>query len=94
MDSVPVLKPDTNEIAYVMINCQMGSEQHIIEKLKSTDGVKEIQGVLGNYDILTKIETSTIDLIRDIIVLKIRKMQDVNCTTTLLCAGHGRGKSS
>jgi len=94
VDSVPILEPETSEIAYVMINCPVGSEQHMIEKLKSLDSVKEIQGVLGNYDILAKIEASTIDLLRDIIVLKIRNIPDVNCTTTLICAANGRVPSS
>ena len=76
---------DQKEISYIMINCETGSETSIIDELKSIIYIREVQGVLGNYDILAKLETPTIENTRDTIAL-IRKIKDVHCTTTVICA--------
>jgi DNA-binding Lrp family transcriptional regulator len=78
------------EIAYIMINCEVGYEESIIEQLRSIEGVKEVQGVLGNFDILAKIEISSIKALREIITWKIRKIQKIRCTTTVICTKNGR----
>lgn len=74
------------ETAYVMINCEMGSETSIIEKIKSLEGVKEVVGVFGNYDVLVKIQSQSIDAIRQTIIENIRRLDSIRCTTTLMCA--------
>ena len=69
-----------------MINCEMGSESSIIEKIKPIEGVKEVIGVFGNYDVLVKIQSSKIDEISRTIVANIRSLDKIRCTTTLMCA--------
>jgi DNA-binding Lrp family transcriptional regulator len=78
------------ETAYIMINCEVGYEESIIEQLKSIEGIKEVQGVLGNFDILAKIEISSIEALREIITWKIRKIQKIRSTTTVICTKNGR----
>jgi len=46
------------EIAYVLINCELGSEKAILESLKHIDSVTEVHGTFGAYDIITKIEAA------------------------------------
>jgi DNA-binding Lrp family transcriptional regulator len=77
------------ETAYIMINCEVGYEESIIEQLRSIEGVKEVQGVLGNFDILARIEVSSIESLREIITSKIRKIQKIRCTTTVVCTKNG-----
>jgi DNA-binding Lrp family transcriptional regulator len=74
------------ETAYVMINCEMGSENSVIEKIKPVECAKEIQGVFGNYDILVKLQCPTINEIGETITTKIRNIEKIRCTTTLMCA--------
>ena len=78
------------ETAYIMINCEVGHEQSIIEQLKTIDGIKEVQGVLGNFDILARVEVPTIEDLREIITSKIRKIQRIHCTTTVICSKNGK----
>ncbi len=78
------------ETAYIMINCEVGYEESIIEQLRSIEGIKEVQGVLGNFDILAKIEISSLEALREIITWKIRKIQKIRCTTTVICTKNGR----
>ena len=41
--------------AYVLINCELGSEEAIIGQLKGLEGVKEVHGTFGAYDILANL---------------------------------------
>ena len=70
--------------AYVLINCELGSEESIIEQLKNLDGVIEVLGTFGAYDILAKIESPTVDVIRETITWKIRKIDQIRSTLTLM----------
>lgn len=62
----------------------MGSEESIIQELKSIIGVTETQIVFGAYDIITKVETKTVQELRDVITLKIRKIDGIRSTLTMM----------
>ena len=70
--------------AYVLINCELGSEESIIQELKNLDGVIEVHGTFGAYDILAKIESATVDVLRETITWKIRKIDQIRSTLTLM----------
>jgi len=70
--------------AYVLINCELGSEESIIQELKNLDGVIEVHGTFGAYDILAKIESTTVDVLRETITWKIRKIDQIRSTLTLM----------
>ena len=70
--------------AYILINCEIGSEEDVITALKSVDGIKEVHGTFGAYDILTKIESSIVETLREIITWKIRKIDQIRSTLTLM----------
>ena len=70
--------------AYVLINCDLGYEEDIISQLKTIDGVKEVHGTFGAYDILAKVESDDVDKLRDTIILKIRKLDRIRSTLTLM----------
>jgi hypothetical protein len=75
------------EHAYVLINCDTGSEESIINKLKDMDSVKEVHGTLGVYDIIAKVESEKPEKIREAIIGDIRRLDHVKTTLTLLGAG-------
>ena len=70
--------------AYILINCELGSEESIIQQLKNLDGVSEVYGTFGAYDILTKIESPTVEALREIITWKIRRIGQIRSTLTLM----------
>ncbi len=78
--------------AYVLINCDLGSEEDIISQLKTIDGVKEVQGTFGAYDIIAKVESEDVDKLRDTITWKIRKLDRIRSTLTLM-AIPGQGQA-
>ena len=71
-------------IAYVFINCDLGYEAEIIDEIKQLEDVKETHGVFGVYDILVKLESANVENLRDIITWKIRKLNRVRSTLTLM----------
>lgn len=73
------------EIAYVMVNCETGMESKVMEELGTIEGVKEIRYTFGSYDIVTKVEAGSVEALREIITLRIRKIDRVRSTTTLIC---------
>jgi len=74
-------------IAYVLINCDLGYEEQIIEELKHISDVKEIHGTFGAYDILAKVESDQITTLRETIASKIRKIDKIRSTLTLMAIG-------
>ena len=70
--------------AYILINCELGSEESIIQQLKNLDGISEVRGTFGAYDILVKIESPTVEALREIITWKIRKIDQIRSTLTLM----------
>jgi len=70
--------------AYVLINCELGSEEQIIDELKHISGVKEIHGTFGAYDILAKVESDTVEKLRETITWEIRKIPKIRSTLTLM----------
>jgi DNA-binding Lrp family transcriptional regulator len=70
--------------AYVLINCELGSEEEIIKQLKELEGVTEVHRTFGAYDILSKIESSSVESLRETITWKIRKIDKIRSTLTLM----------
>lgn len=73
--------------AYVLITCDSGSEDFVLSSLRSIDSVRMATGVFGTYDILSKLEASSEDAMRDIITKKIRKLPRIRATYTLIADG-------
>ena len=70
-------------IAFVLVQSTIGHEMEVLQDLLKIQYVKEAKGTFGYYDILVKIEAETEKEIEKIITKKIRKVKNVNTTTTL-----------
>ncbi|MDE1863183.1 MAG: Lrp/AsnC ligand binding domain-containing protein [Thaumarchaeota archaeon] len=74
---------------YILINSDLGSDLDIIRQIKDMlgkePGVKyEIQGVYGVYDIIVKITADSMENLRSMITNKIRKIDKVYSTLTMM----------
>jgi len=72
------------DTAYVLINCDLGSEEEILDSLRHMESVKEVHGTFGAYDIIAKIENQDRDKLRETIIWNVRKLQHVRSTLTLM----------
>jgi|TARA_B100000809_G_scaffold129752_1_gene127660 DNA-binding Lrp family transcriptional regulator len=71
-------------ISYVLIVCDVGAEKSILSELKSLESVKEIRGLFGSYDIIVKLEATSEEELKDIVVSKIRNLKNIRTTLTLI----------
>lgn len=70
--------------AYVLLNCDIGTEESTIQRLKSVDLVKEVHGTFGTYDVLAKLESQSSEELNNVISTKIRHLEHIRSTITLL----------
>jgi DNA-binding Lrp family transcriptional regulator len=70
--------------AYVLINCDLGSEEEIIRELKKMPGTVEVSGVYGVYDIIAKVSSDTMEKLRETITWHVRKIDKVRSTLTMI----------
>ncbi|MGI0083089.1 MAG: Lrp/AsnC ligand binding domain-containing protein [Nitrosopumilaceae archaeon] len=74
-------------IAYILLNVRVNSEMEVIGKLKEIlqtgESKYELQGVYGVYDLIVKIETESMESLRNIIA-KIRRVDKIYSTVTML----------
>lgn len=69
--------------AFVMISCDYGQEKRVIDEMKSLILVKQIEETVGVYDIIAKIESKSLDKVKETISTKIQKIGNVRSTLTL-----------
>ena len=70
--------------AFVLMNAELGSEESIVNESKKLDGVKEIYQVYGVYDIVAQVEANTMDKVKETITWKLRKLNGVKSTLTMI----------
>jgi len=70
--------------AYVLINCDIGSEESVIEELRHVATVREVHGTFGAYDIVAKVSSDKPESLRRTITWQIRKIPNVRSTLTLM----------
>jgi len=70
--------------AFVLINAEIGAESDVLKGLKDIPEVKESHMVYGVYDIIARIQTETMQELKDIISWKIRRLDKVRSTLTMI----------
>ena len=67
-----------------MINVEIGSVDEVLRSLKPISEVKEAHLVYGVYDIIARIETETMQELKDAVSWKIRRVDKVRSTLTMI----------
>ncbi len=70
--------------AYVLINTEIGAISEVLEDLKKIKEVKESYALFGVYDIMTKVEAESTQQLKKIVTLKIRHIDNVRSTLTMI----------
>jgi DNA-binding Lrp family transcriptional regulator len=71
--------------AYVLIISIVGSEEEVLEEARGVPEVKEAHMIHGVYDIIVRVEAETVQGLKDIVASKIRSINKVHSTLTLVC---------
>ena len=72
-------------MAYVMINSETGYEAEVMKELKKIPGVQAVYQLYGVYDIIIKIEAEDLIELKEIVSLRIRKLEKIRSSLTLIC---------
>lgn len=70
--------------AFVLINAEMGAEAEVLKAVSQIPEVKEAHLVYGVYDIITFVEAATMQELKDVISWKIRRLNKVRSTITMI----------
>ncbi len=70
--------------AYVLINCELGSENETIEKIRKVPEVVDVYRVFGVYDIIVRISSSNMETLKEIITWKIKKLDEVRSALSMI----------
>lgn len=71
------------EIAFVLVKSRIGHEMEVMNNILKINGVKEVMGTYGQYDILVKVQVPSGKEIERVITKEIRSIPNVVATTTL-----------
>ena len=70
-------------IGYILLNCDLGAEDYIIEELKQIPEVKNAYLTFGAYDVIAEVHAGTQEEFERTVATKIRKLARVVSTMTL-----------
>ena len=71
-------------MAFVLINADLGAEEQLKKELENIENVKEVHIVYGVYDIIARVESDTMERVKETITWKIRRLDRVRSTLTMI----------
>ena len=71
-------------MAFVLINAEAGEENRVYMQLKEIPEVKGAFMVYGVYDIIARVQTETMQELKDVLSWKMRRLDKVNSTLTMI----------
>lgn len=70
--------------AIILVNTRVGTEEEVIKKLLKIDEVREVYFVYGVYDIIVKVQADDINKLREVVTTKIRRIDNILSTSTMV----------
>jgi DNA-binding Lrp family transcriptional regulator len=70
--------------AFVLLNVETGSEDNVLKQLKNIGSIEEAYVSYGVYDLIIRINAATVEELREMITHKIRVINQVRSTLTLM----------
>jgi DNA-binding Lrp family transcriptional regulator len=78
--------------AFVLFKVNSGMEKDVSKQLAELEEVQEASITYGEYDVIAKITVKDLHLLEDFLADKIRKVQSVVLTSTMIIAQEFKGK--
>lgn len=72
--------------AFVLVNCELGFEQDLMQEFRKLPSVSDIKCVFGVYDLVMKIRAASESEVKEI-VSKIRLINNIKSTLTMMIIG-------
>lgn len=81
--SISKLTQDNMHIGYILLNCDLGAEEYIVDELRQIPEVKNAYLTFGAYDVIAEIHADSQELFEKTVANKIRRLSRVVSTMTL-----------
>lgn len=69
---------------FVLCKLTPGKEQKAVAEIRAVDGVTEVYMVFGGWDLILAAEADTVDKLSNLIVSRVRAVDGVAATETLV----------
>ena len=73
--------------AYILLNTETGKWRSATEEIREYEGIKKIERITGDYDIVILAEAPDISTLTETIVEKIHNIEGVTDSTTSIIVG-------
>lgn len=73
-------------LAFVLINVQSGTDEEVVEKIRGTPSVKEVNRIYGIYDLILRVEVENLNEVKAFVESKLRRLPQVKSTLTMIVA--------
>lgn len=70
-------------VGYILLNCDLGAEEYIVEELRQMDEVKNAYLTFGAYDVIAEVHAKNQEEFERTVSNKVRKLARVVSTMTL-----------
>jgi DNA-binding Lrp family transcriptional regulator len=71
-------------IAFLLLNVKPGREEEVLSSLRGIKEVKEAQRVYGVYDTVVKIETESMEELKQVVNTRVKKMEHITSVVSLI----------
>lgn len=83
------------ETAFVLINTDYGVDDDIVvDQLRKIEGISEVHRIYGIYNILIKVEAHTVEQIWEVVSRKLKNIENIKSTITMVAIPSGRAKTT
>ncbi|MGC8555633.1 MAG: Lrp/AsnC family transcriptional regulator [Conexivisphaera sp.] len=70
--------------AYVLVNTEMGKEEDVLRALKQIPYVTEAYIIYGVYDLIAKVESDSLEKVKETVSARIRRLEGVRSTLSMI----------
>ena len=82
-DSDSIEYQEKMHIGFVLLNCDLGAEEYILDELKQVSQIKNAYITFGAYDIIAEIHADTQEEFERTVSMNIRQLSRIVSTMTL-----------
>ena len=70
--------------AYVLFSVESGAEDQVLTELRNVESVQEVNVSYGVYDLVAKINTDSMEQLKELVSHRLRRIDKVRSTLTLI----------
>lgn len=70
--------------AFLLINCKLGFDRQVINRLREIPVVIQVYRVWGAYDIIVTVAADTVQTLRDFLRSDLKRIDSIISTVTLI----------